>query len=472
MKKIIYIIIAFAFIVSGCTRDSFLDIKPKGTVIPSTLQDYRALLDQVLGPPMQPSLSLGFGRSHSLPSFVTDNQNINEDIVTSFGLNRRQIRAYTFQESFYSPQEEDLDWLLYYNQIYGANLILEGLDEVTDGTSSQINELKAEARLHRAFAYFNLVNIYSVHYDPASASTDLGMPIREGIELEGLDLTRVSVQETYDYILNDITMGLNDLKDSQPQNVIFRPSKAAAQGLLAKIYLYMGNYNLALNAANEALSYNDVLRDINDDERSQENPNVILQPLAINNVEVIWAKSYLFLDPIFATEELVDSYEVDDARSLWYDTLENFFGQSIDGSAYISQLNSEDYATVGITTADMYLIVAECNARLGNTEAANTSLNLLRENRFFTDTYTPLMITDPTELLTFVKAERRREMVSSMQRMFDIKRYNRFDNDNISLSHTVGSLSGSIEPNSLNWAFPISEKYIQLNPEIIQNPRD
>ena len=71
-----------------------------------------------------------------------------------------------------------------------------------------------------------------------------------------------------------------------------------------------------------------------------------------------------------------------------------------------------------------------------------------------------------------MKEERRRELIRSTDRIFDIKRYNHFDNDTISLIHNLGDETATLEANSLNWAFPIGRVYINQNPEIIQNPRN
>jgi hypothetical protein len=117
-------------------------------------------------------------------------------------------------------------------------------------------------------------------------------------------------------------------------------------------------------------------------------------------------------------------------------------------------------------------MLAECNARLGNVQAANDALNTLRENRFEAEDFTPLQISDQAELLAFVKDEIRREKAPSTLRTFDIKRYNRFDNDNITISRSFRGETVTIAPNSLNWAFPIAQNYINANPEIEQNPRD
>jgi hypothetical protein len=56
-------------------------------------------------------------------------------------------------------------------------------------------------------------------------------------------------------------------------------------------------------------------------------------------------------------------------------------------------------------------------------------------------------------------------------RWFDIKRYNSYDNDNITVIHKLSNNTYTLAPGSARTVLPIGRKYIALNPEITQNPR-
>lgn len=463
----------FLLFFSSCDREEFLGIEPRGIVIPSTIADFRSLLDQVRVVPGSNPLSTGLAPSHTISTYMTDDQDLINESATAIVLSRAEINAYTFENNIYIGSEADLDWNNYYNQIYTANVVLDGLNTVTDGSASDIAQLAAEARLHRAYAYFNLVNLYGVHYDPSTAQTDLGVPIREGISLEA-QFARNTVQEIYDLILTDIIESRDDLEVVQNIQFTFRPSQAGADGLLAKVYLYQAEYQLALDAANRALSANNVLRNINFDETANSNfPNLITQPSPIEDTQIIWYKLINNFTPTHTSVDLIDSYEVNDSRLNWYLSLDENLGLTgIDGLSLATSLESnQPLTTTGITTPDMWLVVAETSARLGNIPAANNALNTLRMNRFATGTFTPINLTDATELLNFVKAERRRELVGTVQRTFDIKRYNRFDNDGINLTHNLFGQGRTLEANSPDWALPIAQSLLQLNPILVPNSR-
>lgn len=476
MKTKILLLIVGVIVLTGCTRENFLDFVPKGNIIPTKIEDYRLMLDQA--EQNLNGIGNGFANSHFESLYVTDNMQFTQPIAVALGFQNNAIAAYTFRENLYLASEEDSEWSNYYNQIYTANVVLAGLDEVTNGTEQEKNQLKAEAKLHRAFAYFNLVNLYSVHYEPNSAATDLGVPIREGIELEGVDLTRASVQEVYDNIIADITSSTSDLESISANDVRFRPSEAGALGLLAKVYLYQGNYDQALTQIDQALAIYNTVRDMNTDV-GDGGFGAIELPLASSDDEVVWFKGSRRPNTpaaILDTTLINTLYEENDLRGQSYAGIEILItNQEIEERVEYGFYGRTFNRTIpaGINVPDLLLMKAECEARLGNNlTAANDALNALREKRFATDTYVSVNITDQNALLDFVKEERRRELMGQPERMFDLKRYNRFDNAGISLVHEYDGIDYTLAPNSLNWALPIAQKYILLNPEIIQNPRD
>ncbi|NJX16057.1 RagB/SusD family nutrient uptake outer membrane protein [Tamlana crocina] len=462
------IIILVSFVLTGCTRDNFLDFQPKGKVIPSKIEEFRALLDQV-EPDPNVNFTQGFGTHHDFTIIASDNYLLTEQVRASFGISPEEINLYLFKEQISTENGDDNNWIRYYNQIYVANVVLEGLKTVENGTPEAIAEVKADASLQRAFAYFNLVNIYSVHYNPETADTDLGVPIRDGIELEGADFTRASVAEIYDLILNDINNNIEALPDLQPANLSFRPSKAGAYAFLARVLIYQAKYEEALEAANKGLALKNSLRDINNDPVDPRDANVLAYPLAVQDEQLIWFKDSGGFT-LVTTPEFYGLYDDNDQRKKWFADARTYFFAEIDNPVFVAH-RANNNTNVSLTTADLYLMRAECYARLGDIELANKDLNTLRVNRFKTGAYVPVDITDQDNLIAFVKDEIRREKAMSTLRIFDIKRYNRFDNANITVTHSFNGETVSIAPNSLNWALPIATNYILANPEIEQNPR-
>ncbi|WP_346883503.1 RagB/SusD family nutrient uptake outer membrane protein [uncultured Algibacter sp.] len=474
--KVSYLLLFFAVFMS-CSKNEFLDIDPQGIIIPSTVEDFRLLLDD----------EDLYSAKHRITPYASDIILLDDRLQALLAYTNEERNLYRFNEFIYSPTTDDSDWNTYYGQIFNINIVLDGLSKLEDGTPEKVEALVAEAKLHRAYAYFNLVNIYGLHYNPATASTDLGVPIREGFDFIGVDLTRASVQDVYDLVIDDISSSIANLRDTQSLEFSFRPSKAAAFALLSKVFLYQGKYQDALDNIEQALALNNTLRDINGeitntytaDGQSVETTERYW-PDIIEDSQVVWHKSVI-LDLAFI-ESYGNLFEDDDLRNQWMIP----FQTSFDASDFVSTVpgyflvatDNANSGTQGIYTSDMYLIRAECNARLGNIQQANDDLNDLREKRYRTGTHTDLNITNADQLLEFVKEERLREFPSTVERTFDIKRYNRFDNDNIVINHPITNSSGVVEetitvqPDSKNWAQPIGQLYIGFNPEIEQNPRD
>ena len=122
----------------------------------------------------------------------------------------------------------------YYRSMYSvitrANLVLDNIDlAITDG-----DRIEGEARFMRALAYFNLVRSFG----------DVPL-IDRPILIEDVEtqFTRVPSSEMYNFIVADLQSAASKLGSTTTAN---RASKAAAQGILAKVYLTQGsNYGEA-----------------------------------------------------------------------------------------------------------------------------------------------------------------------------------------------------------------------------------
>ncbi len=92
--------------------------------------------------------------------------------------------------------------------------------------------MEGEAKFIRAYAYFNLVRLYG--------DVPLVDRVISILETE-VQYTRVATSSVYDLIVSDLTTAVGSLDNTYRT----RASKAAAQGLLAKVYLTLGNYTAA-----------------------------------------------------------------------------------------------------------------------------------------------------------------------------------------------------------------------------------
>lgn len=116
----------------------------------------------------------------------------------------------------------------FYNTIFRANTVLDNLNVASPENRDSI---EAEAKFVRAHCYFNLVRLFG----------DLPLVDRV-ITQDETDIlyTRTPTSDIYTLIISDLQSGIDNLDNSGSRN---RASQAAAQALLAKVYLTLGtNY--------------------------------------------------------------------------------------------------------------------------------------------------------------------------------------------------------------------------------------
>nr|WP_298990399.1 RagB/SusD family nutrient uptake outer membrane protein [uncultured Polaribacter sp.] len=118
----------------------------------------------------------------------------------------------------------------YYNVVFRANLVL---DNLSNASAAKAVTYEGEAKFLRAYAYFNLVRLFGdiPYVDKLISPLDTQTAF-----------TRVATAQIYDLIVADLQTAVANLTDGGPND---RASKAAAEGLLAKVYLTLGRYSEA-----------------------------------------------------------------------------------------------------------------------------------------------------------------------------------------------------------------------------------
>ena len=115
----------------------------------------------------------------------------------------------------------------FYNVVFRSNVVLANLDAAT---AANVTKFEAEAKFLRAYAYFNLVRLYG------------DIPLVDAVvspEDKATTFTRVATANIYELITSDLLTAIDGLDDAHKN----RASKAAAQALLAKVYLTQATPN-------------------------------------------------------------------------------------------------------------------------------------------------------------------------------------------------------------------------------------
>lgn len=439
MKKLTYLIITLTTL--SCGPD-FLDVKPSSnTVVPTTLEDFQQLLDYG---------NLVFAYPDML-DVLADDYYLEETYWSS----RSTVvkNAHIWADDIFETIENDLpNWERSYSQIFYANVVLEGVDKITKDSKNQRqhNQVKGTALFLRAWALYNLAQLYAPAYHEATASQDLGVPIPLKSDVNE-KVRRNSVHEVYDRILEDLEAAVNLIQ----QEIYYdRPSKAAAYALRSRVLLVMGRYREALTMANNSLKEYNVLVDLNTE--TLDYKKTLYLALDPNGPFLIGGNQSIQI-----VDEIYLNYEMHDLRK-------DFYRLNSQGKPYIRSLYGlSSYHFRGLDTNEQYLIKAECLARLEEKDEAMQVLNYLLRHRY--STYIDKNADSPEEALDIILLERRKELIFRGVRWSDLKRYNR-DGANITLTRTMGDKTYVLQPNSDRWLFPLPSNEIKTS-GISQNPR-
>ncbi|MCK0131399.1 RagB/SusD family nutrient uptake outer membrane protein [Flavobacteriaceae bacterium F08102] len=152
-------------------------------------------------------------------------------------------------------------WSSYYKAINVSNVFIDKIPIYGNYNEDVERQHIAEAKFTRAFAYLGLL----VYYGDGALTENMngqGLPLRlkpyEGFDDSQL-ISRSTNGEVYTQIIKDLTEAIPDLPESYSDAVKnkARATKAAAYGLLSRVYLYMGEgaYQDCVDAANEVLNY-------------------------------------------------------------------------------------------------------------------------------------------------------------------------------------------------------------------------
>lgn len=435
-----------------CVRCTDLDIRPNSDIIlPKSAADFVSLLnhESVTSTSALPHLH---GGEFIAPDYAA------WQVWYTF----TQRNAYTYAADLYEGEENVPDWNMPYLGIFYCNNVLDHLDVLTD--KGEHDRLKGWALFARAYLLHDLLVNFAPHYDPATAETALGIPLKLTAGIDDIQ-PRASVQDCYDQIIGDMRHAGALLEQSAPAGNRNRPSKAAVAAFLARLYLHIGDYPQAEDQANQALALFDTLTDFNTLDTLSSNPFTYNTPETIYFSRQVYGYisygtgAYYEVDP-----GLYGLYDRNDLRSPLY------FHWKPNGQLGIKPINTfAGQPFTGLAVDELYLIRAECLARKGDGDGAMALVNALLASRFKDGTFTPLTAADANAALDAVLLERRRALVYRCQRWQDVKRLNR-EGYGITLSRDLNGQTYILPPNDTRYVFPIPPSEI-VRSGIQQNER-
>ncbi|MFR3331929.1 MAG: RagB/SusD family nutrient uptake outer membrane protein [Odoribacter splanchnicus] len=446
-------------LVCGC--GNFLDVMPKGMVIPQTVEDYELILnDDIVTISnityMDPDIWLpeNFLTTKSLPLF----------------------NGYTWADFQYHIDENDPNWDNIYARIYGLNEIIDHIDKAETVTLNENlrQEVKGQAYAERAKFYFALINMYAMAYTKANRIQP-GVPLLLHNDIMQHS-SRATIGEVYDQILSDLRIARKLVPPAVHPTKKRRASVAGLEGFIAKVYLFLQEPDSALIYSNLALANTPDLSDYNEYIIPPENVTDIYKKQNMPRYyhlqdEIIWqgTVTYNFLtSDIFYSEELARLFDqkYDLRFNFWaVDKMKN--GNQLPGYKYVA----DHYRTFVTSVPELLLLRAECYARTGKEQLALADLNTLREKRFLAGSNYRLELSGDKDILELVKEERRRELAFTGLNWWDLKRYQAYGEQIATFTRHYQKNTYTLKPGDARYVLSIPPYVIDKNPKIKQNPR-
>lgn len=241
MKKYIgFSIIALGLTLTSC--DDWLDKLPDNRMELQTPSDVSSLLVSA------------YPSAH--PAYLLEmySDNTDECVNPSWSeASRFQAQAYNWEDITETGEDESPQelWNKHYIAIASANAAIDLIEG--KGSPAEYSEQLGEALLCRAYAMFQLSTVFCKAYNPATASTDLGLPYPTHPEkVVGTVYTRGTMEDLYGQIDKDLQRGL-PLVSSNYSKPKFHFNTEAAKAFAARFYLYKGDFAKAITYATEVL---------------------------------------------------------------------------------------------------------------------------------------------------------------------------------------------------------------------------
>lgn len=317
-------------------------------------------------------------------------------------------------------------WSSLYSTINNMNNVIARIDQ-TEGSQAKKDQVKGQAKALRAFCYLNVASFYQFSY--LKDKTALTAPIyTEPSTISSVPKKKASLEEIYTLIKSDLTEADNLLVDYTRNNKD-KINKAVVNGLLARTYLNTGEWSKAIAAAKIARAgyplmtaekYKEGFNDISNGEwiwghgQTQEQSGA---SYAFHFLDVSSSGSYYYsfmADPFFK-----DLFDANDIRS------QLFQWDGLQGREGLLRYSKFKFKTgliadiVLMRAAEMYLIEAEAEARIGNVTNAITVLNQLKTARNANPYTGPLAQND---VVKEILIERRKELFGEGFSLSDIIR--------------------------------------------------
>lgn len=367
-----------------------------------------------------------------------------------------------------------MQWVFFYRTIFRANTLLEKLPAVSTDIlpEAERKQYIAAAKYVRAAEHFTLVSSWGDVPLITSSAAD-----------ENLNKPRTPANEVYNQIIKDLQEAAAELPATvNTANSKTIHNKFQPLALLAKVYLYLGNWAEAEAAASQVI-----------------NSGQYLLVTGVNNVfkrgsrEAIFSQGAAGMGLLFDNRAvlgwltlpassgntttsycaipaaMLSRFEAGDQRNVSGNWTISLFGKIFankylhNSAATTTTISAAPQDFMYQRLAELYLIRAEAKAQLGNVTGANsaaTDINLVRTRAGLGNT----TASTQAQMLSAIEKERVTELFYEGHRWYDLKRTGRLQ----AILSAVPYKSANYKPHYNLWPLPLTE--LNNSPNLSQNP--
>lgn len=367
-------------------------------------------------------------------------------------------------------------WSKHYQVINIANVIINNLPKQAKFDLSLQKQYIAEAKFLRAYSYFHLALLYGDRVLSNGADANPCVPLR----LDAFDrsdgsqiLPRSTNRQVLDQVVKDLEEAIPDLPNNYPEAINMdvklrsRAAKSVGRAFLSRVYLYLNNYDGAINNANQVLADNNYVFAASPADVFPDNSAVITGPTNIPfNKEVVYgypvswnaALSSESANNLFYQVDLtfLSTYDVNDSRGTKMTWMDN---TTLRSKKYNSPRLYDNMMIIRLS--EVMLNKAEALVRRdGVNQTAIDILNAIYQRAFVAGKkpipYTLSSFASTDALLSRILQERRWELAFEGHSRFDRLR--------------AGLPINPVLPVN-KYAFPVPQKEIDITSGVLkQNP--
>ncbi len=489
IKLLVLILILTSVFFSSCEK-SFLEEVPTEDIASETATATTENLFLVVnGIHRSLYLTYGSNRRGGVGAFMMQVEALGEDYVMTDRGNNRFINFYNWTDNRNASDSDNLfTYRVYYRIIRNANTILNGADQAV-GPVEQRNAAIGQALTYRAWAHFQLVQLYAKRYVPGTMNSQLGVPISLIVDQPAAE--RPTVEAVYTQINQDLDDAIIALEEySRPNKSHI--NKSVAQGLKARVALVQGNYDVAASFAETArvgftlMSTDDYFNNFSNLENDewiwgltiQEDQNGSFSSYG-SHISRNFSSNNIRRNPKAINSTLYDAIPDTDIRKSLFDPTGEHLnlppGITLPPGGVKKPYTSQKFIAVGtgdsrmdiplMRVSEMYLIEAEAKARMSDVTAANVLFNygIARDPNYILSSNTG------TALVDEVLLQRRWELWGEGFRWYDLKRMDLPLNRNGANHISSLAVELDIPAGDDRWQWLIPQDAINANPLLKQN---